>query len=153
MFKYDEEKKSYDTTAYNCFLFPRTRNCRYSTDYNFGSLNSSIEFLCEQNFDFNKMFKHGISFISKDMEESVRQRVKQTMENRDKPKTTIYPTNSNKEKDIKGQIDNIMKEIDEFAENEQETKKEIKFSDFLLRVYTEKNIKHKLVSVFFFLIF
>lgn len=35
------------------------------------------------------------------------------------------------------------KEIDEFAENEDENKKEIKFSDFLLRVFTEKNIRQK----------
>lgn len=35
------------------------------------------------------------------------------------------------------------KEIDEFVENENEISKEIKFSDFLLRIFIEKNIKQK----------
>lgn len=95
---------------YRNFLVFQTiiMNCPILIFKNFYIKNSSIEFLCEQNFDFNKVFKKGISFISKDNEESIRQRVKTTMENRDKPKATLYPNNTNKDKDIKGQLDAIL---------------------------------------------
>lgn len=92
------------------------------------------------------MFRKGISFISKDSEEILRQKLKQTIEDRENPKSTLYPSNS---KDSREQIDLIMlfflkkkfvslnlnesflyrKEIDEFVENESQTKKEIKFTE------------------------
>ena len=139
-FKHCKEEDCYETSAYNIFLFPRSQNCKYSKDGPFSCLNSSIEFLCEQNFDFNKVFKKGISFMSKDCEESVRDRLEKTLEDRKKPKSTLYPSNN---KDIREKIDALMLEIDEFYANESETKKEIKFTDFLLRVFVEKNLKQK----------
>lgn len=64
--------------------------------------------------------------MSKDHEETVRHRLEQSLEERKKPKSTLYPSNN---KDIRVQIDSIMKEIDEFYDSESKEKKEIKFSD------------------------
>ena len=66
--------------------------------------------MCEQNFDFNKVFNRGISFMSKDIEEITRHKLMETLEERKKPKSTLYPTSKQmeKEKNIKQQIDMIM---------------------------------------------
>lgn len=135
----------YECNAYNCFLFPRSQNSKYSKDTTFACLNSSIEFLCEQNFDFNKVFNRGISFMSKDIEEITRHKLMETLEERKKPKSTLYPTSKQmeKEKNIKQQIDMIMIEIENFSKDKEQTVKEIKFSEFLIRIFVEKNIKLK----------
>lgn len=135
---------SYDCNAYNCYLFPRSQNAKFSKDSAFSCLNSSVEFLVEQNFDFNKVFNKGVSFMSKDTEENLRYKLMQTLEDRTKPKNTIYPNNSQGKdvKDTKEQIDKIMAEIEDFNTS-NEKKMEIKFTEFLLRIYIEKNLKAK----------
>lgn len=135
----------YEATAYNCFLFPRSQTAKYSEDVSFSALNSSIEFLSTQSFDFNKVFGHGITFMSKDHEEKVRSRLEKVILDRKSPKGLLYPSNSNN-KDVNDNINKIMTQIDEFYDNETETKMEIKFTDFLLRVFIEKNIKQKYMN-------
>lgn len=147
LFKRNEtETKSYtyDCNAYNCFLFPRSQNSKFSKDNAFSCLNSSVEFLVEQNFDFNKVFNKGISFMSKDTEENVRYKLMQTLEEKKKPKNIVYPTSTAKDNKelVKESINKIMGEIEEFV-NSEETKMEIKFTEFLLRIYIEKNLKNK----------
>jgi len=149
LFKRNQEETksfSYECSAYNCYLFPRSQSCKFSKDSSFSCLNSSLEFLCEQNFDFNKVFSKGVSFMSKDTEETVRHKLMQTLDDRKKPKNTLYPTNNHNNKDtkeVKEQINKLMAEIDEFAANPDEKTKEIKFSEFLLRVFIEKNLRQK----------
>jgi hypothetical protein len=65
--------------------------------------------LSEQNFDFNKVFGKGITFMNKDHEEVTRHRLIEKIEERKIPKSTLYPSNSKeKDKNIKEQIDKIM---------------------------------------------
>lgn len=144
----EDETKSvvYECEAYNCYLFPRSQNSKFSKDNPFSILNTSAEFLCEQNFDFNKVFNKGITFMSKDVEENVRWKLMQTLEERKKPKNTLYPTNTNGKEDkeqVKEKINKLLEEIDEFANDPTQTKKEIRFTEFLLRIYIEKNLKAK----------
>lgn len=143
----EEETKSftYKCDAYNCYLFPRSQNSKFSKDMPFSCLNSSVEFLIEQDFDFNKVFKKGIPFISKDTEENLRYKLMQTIEDRKKPKNTLYPNNNHGKdnKDLKEQIDKYMIEIEEFANDASKSRKEIKFTEFLLRIFIEKNLKQK----------
>lgn len=84
-----------------------------------------MEFLIEQNFDFNKVFKKGVSFVSKDQEEILRHKLELDLEERSIPKGTLYPS----KKEFHQQIDTLMTEIDEFVQNENETRKEIKFTE------------------------
>jgi hypothetical protein len=126
-----ENPQSYEATAYNCFLFPRSQNSKYSEDISFSSLvcsknislkllkssnfylfyfclkNTSIEFLSSQNFDFNKVFGKGITFMSKDHEEKIRTRLEKTINDRSNPKGLLYPSNSNN-KDVNENINKIM---------------------------------------------
>jgi len=144
----EEETKSftYDCDAYNCFLFPRSQNSKFTKDLPFSCLNSSVEFLCEQNFDFNKVFNKGITFMSKDTEENSRYKLMQTIEERKKPRNTLYPNNTNgkdNKEQVKEQIDKLMNEIEVFVNDPTQNKKEIRFTEFLLRIYVEKNLKQK----------
>ena len=64
---------------------------------------SSIEFLSEQNFDFNKVFSKGITYISKDHEEHLRDKIiqdlQETENNNKKVKPIAYPYNKPELKD------------------------------------------------------
>lgn len=145
-FKCNDSDKSncYETSAYNCFLFPRSEKCKFSHESSFSCLNSSLEFLINQGFDFNKQFTKGVSFMSKENEEKARNRIMKAIEDKKTPKNLLYPSNN---KDTCAQIDSLMKEIDEFVLNAEEAKKEIKFTEFILRIYIEKNIKLKYYQV------
>ena len=64
---------------------------------------SSIEFLSEQNFDFNKVFSKGITYISKDHEEHLRDKIiqdlQETENNNKKVKPIAYHYNKPELKD------------------------------------------------------
>lgn len=64
--------------------------------------------------------------MSKDQEEMMRHKLEIDLEERSNPKGTLYPP---KKEEIHKQIDSLMAEIDEFVLNENETRKEIKFSE------------------------
>ncbi|KAF0760366.1 poly(A)-specific ribonuclease PARN-like [Aphis craccivora] len=61
--KYNAEKKKYTYRAYNFYTFPKPMS-RYAPDCRFLCQSSSMEFLSNNNFDFNKLFKHGIPFLT-----------------------------------------------------------------------------------------
>lgn len=69
----------------------------------------------------------------------------QTIEDRKKPKSTLYPNNNHGKdnKDLKEQIDKHMADIEVFANDSNQSRKEIKFTEFLLRIFVEKNLKQK----------
>jgi hypothetical protein len=79
--------------------------------------------------------------MSKDNEEQVRKHLLEIIETRKQPKELIIPTNTNNntnnnnnnnngnKEDIKEKVKILMNEIDYFYENENEIKKEIKFTD------------------------
>jgi hypothetical protein len=58
------------------------------------------------------VFGKGISFMSKDTEETARHKLMQTIEERKKPKSTLYPSTNNSNnkdnKEIKEQINKLM---------------------------------------------
>jgi len=143
MFKKTKER-TYSTKAYNFYLYPKSNEksplCK---SVKFTCLNSSIEFLIKQGFDFNKTFSKGISYISKEYEETLRASIDKKMEMRGAPKSLLYPQNKD---NVKDEIQKLMDEIDAFFANEQETKKEVKFTDFLIRIFIEKNLKHKYIT-------
>ena len=53
---------------------------RYVPDVNYHTLSSSIDFLIKQNFDFNKCFKEGISYMTRDNEQRQRILIKDLFE-------------------------------------------------------------------------
>lgn len=61
-FQYDENKSGYLCRAYNFFICPR-QTVRGAPDRMFLCQASSLQFLSEHGFDFNKVFAHGISYL------------------------------------------------------------------------------------------
>lgn len=58
--------------GYNFYIFRRPVN-RNVPDVRFMCQSSSIEFLSSQGFDFNKLFKEGISYLNINEEQKYRQ--------------------------------------------------------------------------------
>ncbi|KAJ9589498.1 hypothetical protein L9F63_017315, partial [Diploptera punctata] len=76
IFKYDEEKNKYTHRAYNFYIFPRGQT-RSASDSRFLCQSSSIEFLASQGFDFNKLFKEGIPYLTQPEEQKMRENLEE----------------------------------------------------------------------------
>lgn len=63
VFKYDGEKSRYTAYPFSFYVFPRPVN-RHAPDVRFLCQSSSIDFLASHNFDFNKVFRDGIPFLT-----------------------------------------------------------------------------------------
>lgn len=61
--KYHADTKKFTYRAYNFYTFPKPMS-RYAPDCRFLCQSSSMEFLSNHNFDFNKLFKHGVPFLT-----------------------------------------------------------------------------------------
>lgn len=70
-FSYDKENDKYMHRAYNFYVFPK-QQVQSSPDPRFLCQSSSIEFLASQGFDFNKLFKEGISYLTQPEEQKLR---------------------------------------------------------------------------------
>lgn len=57
--------------SYNIYVYPQSKNATFSCQ------GQSLSFLAENNFDFNKLMKSGISYCSSTEEEKLRQEVKE----------------------------------------------------------------------------
>ena len=62
-FHYDEASDSYTNRAFNFYVWPRPY-ARTAPDPRFLCQTTSIDFLSTQNFDFNKLFKSGVSYLN-----------------------------------------------------------------------------------------
>ncbi|CAH3128604.1 unnamed protein product [Porites lobata] len=61
-FAWDKKKECYTAKPFNFYIFPKVWN-RQCPDVRFLCQSSSIDFLTEHNFDFNKLFREGISYL------------------------------------------------------------------------------------------
>ena len=61
-FHYDAKKKVFTNRAFNFYVWPRPY-MRIAPDVRFMCQTSSIDFLIQQNFDFNKLFKVCLHFL------------------------------------------------------------------------------------------
>ncbi|GFO44635.1 poly(a)-specific ribonuclease parn, partial [Plakobranchus ocellatus] len=70
-FKVDEEKRIYEAKPYNFYVFPRPSS-RNAPDRRFMCQSSSLDFLICNGFDFNKLIKEGISYLSLEQEHKMK---------------------------------------------------------------------------------
>uniref|UniRef100_A0A6J0VAG1 Poly(A)-specific ribonuclease PARN n=1 Tax=Pogona vitticeps TaxID=103695 RepID=A0A6J0VAG1_9SAUR len=71
-FKYDHTESKYVTKSFNFYIFPKPFN-RTSPDVKFVCQSSSIDFLANQGFDFNKVFRNGIPYLNQEEERQLRE--------------------------------------------------------------------------------
>ncbi|XP_049868780.1 poly(A)-specific ribonuclease PARN-like isoform X2 [Pectinophora gossypiella] len=114
-FYWDQEENHYMNDAYNFYLFPRGRP---GPEKMFLCQSSSLDFLSAQGFDFNKLIKEGISYMSEPDETRIREFLheKQKSYNRES-KITIPDENKEQIEDICAKV---RKFVDEKKDNEME---------------------------------
>ncbi|XP_044015716.1 poly(A)-specific ribonuclease PARN-like isoform X1 [Aphidius gifuensis] len=112
VFTYDEKMKKYKHQSYNFYVFPRGNN-RSAPDCRFMCQTSSIMFLSNQGFDFNKLFSSGIPYLTSSDEEKMIKRLDDKRRIRDDG-LEIIPVSD----DDKPQIDEICSKINEFLRSE-----------------------------------
>lgn len=71
-FRYDQNQSTYITKTFNFYIFPKPFS-RTSPDIKFICQSSSIEFLASQGFDFNKVFRSGIPYLTQEEESQLRE--------------------------------------------------------------------------------
>ncbi|KAL8623603.1 hypothetical protein ACOMHN_037690 [Nucella lapillus] len=71
-FKFQEETQSYEARPFNFYVFPRPYT-RQAPDRRFLCQSSSIEFLVQQGFDFNKLFYEGIPYLTPAQEDGLKE--------------------------------------------------------------------------------
>ncbi|XP_015595875.2 poly(A)-specific ribonuclease PARN isoform X1 [Cephus cinctus] len=114
IFSYNSETNSYTQQSYNFYVFPRPLN-RAAPDCRFMCQASCISFLANQGFDFNKLFKLGIPYLTSDEEEKLSKRVEERQRAREEGLELIPISDEDKP-----QIEDICSRIDEFIDSEAE---------------------------------
>ncbi|KAJ8386172.1 hypothetical protein AAFF_G00175960 [Aldrovandia affinis] len=71
-FRYDQAESKYVMKCFNFYIFPKPLN-RCSPDIKFICQSSSIDFLANQGFDFNKVFRNGIPYLNQEQESLMRE--------------------------------------------------------------------------------
>uniref|UniRef100_T1IEU5 Uncharacterized protein n=1 Tax=Rhodnius prolixus TaxID=13249 RepID=T1IEU5_RHOPR len=71
-FRKEDSGKRYTNKTYNFYLFPRQLN-RQARDRRFLCQASSLTFLTEHGFDFNKLFREGISYLTQSDEDNLKE--------------------------------------------------------------------------------
>uniref|UniRef100_A0A669R2Z5 Poly(A)-specific ribonuclease PARN n=1 Tax=Phasianus colchicus TaxID=9054 RepID=A0A669R2Z5_PHACC len=123
-FKYDHTEEKYIMKSFNFYIFPKPFN-RSSPDVKFVCQSSSIDFLANQGFDFNKVFRNGIPYLNQEEERQLREQYdeKRSQANGAGSLSYISP-NATKcpvaiPEDQKKFIDRIVEQIEEFLKKEE----------------------------------
>eukprot|EP01135_Chromosphaera_perkinsii_P002983 Nk52_evm5s232 gene=Nk52_evmTU5s232 len=67
-FRWDDEKEAFEVKTFNFYMFAEPLLNGKVGDRRFMSQTSSIKFLAQNNFDFNKLFHNGIPYLSRKQE-------------------------------------------------------------------------------------
>lgn len=84
----------YSQRTYNFYVFPKPMN-RHAPDCRFMCQTSSIAFLANQDFDFNKLFKYGIPYLSASEEERLVKRLEERQKNKEEYNQDLIPISDN----------------------------------------------------------
>ncbi|KAK0096480.1 hypothetical protein PV326_005374 [Microctonus aethiopoides] len=114
VFTYDEKIEKYNNRTYNFYVFPRPFN-RSGPDCRFLCQASSIVFLASNGFNFNKLFKYGIPYLTAHDEEKISKKMEEMHKIREDG-LELIPISS----DNKPQIEEICAKIDEFLQTDAE---------------------------------
>ncbi|XP_066432295.1 poly(A)-specific ribonuclease PARN [Eleutherodactylus coqui] len=127
-FTYDSTEAKYIIKSFNFYIFPRPFN-RNSPDKKFVCQSSSIDFLANQGFDFNKVFRDGIPYLNQEEERQLREQQEEKRYHTngasttcymyispDTPRAPVVPVIPDDQKDF---IDKIIASVDEFLKEEE----------------------------------
>ncbi|XP_072465640.1 poly(A)-specific ribonuclease PARN isoform X1 [Notamacropus eugenii] len=123
-FKYDSTESKYIMKSFNFYVFPKPFS-RTSPDVKFVCQSSSIDFLANQGFDFNKVFRNGIPYLNQEEERQLREQYdeKRSQSNGAGALSYISP-NASKcpvviPEDQKKFIEKVVEKIEDLIQNEE----------------------------------
>ncbi|XP_062999269.1 poly(A)-specific ribonuclease PARN isoform X2 [Elgaria multicarinata webbii] len=129
-FKYDQAESKYVMKSFNFYIFPKPFN-RTSPDVKFVCQSSSIDFLANQGFDFNKVFRNGIPYLNQEEERQLREQYDEKRSQANgvgalsyvSPNATKCPVTI--PKDQKKFIEKVVERIEDLLQNEGSTNLEL----------------------------
>ncbi|KPJ02618.1 Poly(A)-specific ribonuclease PARN [Papilio xuthus] len=124
-FYWNETKKHYMNDAYNFYLFPRGRP---GPEKVFLCQSSSLDFLSSQGFDFNKLIKEGISYMTEPMETRLRENLTERQKSYVTGNNNIPIPDENKQ-----QIEDICKRVRVFLDEKKADSMEIERCNAFIR--------------------
>ncbi|XP_033215427.1 poly(A)-specific ribonuclease PARN-like isoform X2 [Belonocnema kinseyi] len=133
VFSFDKESNKYNQQSYNFYVFPRPLN-RGAFDCRFVCQASSIAFLANQGFDFNKLFNHGIPYMTKNEEEKLQKKLEERQRIREEG-LDIVPIPDHD----KPQIEEICSKIEEFINSEAEELSVDRCNGFIRRLVHQES--------------
>eukprot|EP00092_Neocalanus_flemingeri_P106421 GFUD01136549.1.p1 GENE.GFUD01136549.1~~GFUD01136549.1.p1 ORF type:complete len:612 (+),score=182.67 GFUD01136549.1:44-1879(+) len=148
-FHYDPATDSFSNQAFNIYVWPRPCS-RNAPDPRFLCQTSSIDFLTNQNFDFNKLFKQGVSYLRPSELEKLKNTMTGRQENRRLSQTP--GTDQNRAipipEDQEPFLAKIHKQIEEFVKSDDQQLELEKCNGFQRRlVYQTAKEKYKDLSL------
>lgn len=137
VFTHDSETNKYSQQSYNFYVFPKPMN-RVAPDCRFMCQASSIAFLSNQDFDFNKLFKYGIPYLNAGDEEKLVTRLEERQKIREENNQEIIPISDND----KPQVEEICSTIENFLASDAKELIIQRCNAFMRRlVYQEARIR------------
>ncbi|XP_029169507.1 poly(A)-specific ribonuclease PARN-like [Nylanderia fulva] len=137
VFTYDSQTDKYSQRSYNFYVFPKPMN-RQAPDCRFMCQTSSIAFLANQDFDFNKLFKYGIPYLSANEEEKLMKRLEEKQKVKEENNQDLIPISDTD----KPQIEEICSRIEDFLASDAEEITIDKCNAFMRRlVYQEARVR------------
>ncbi|KAM3964339.1 poly(A)-specific ribonuclease [Aphomia sociella] len=112
-FCFDEAERQYVNEAYNFYLFPRGSP---GPERMFLCQSSSLDFLAAQGFDFNKLIRDGISYMTRPTESRLREALTERQKSYSCVKQIIPIPEENKQ-----QIAEICEKVEQFVNKNEET--------------------------------
>ncbi|NXW26919.1 PARN ribonuclease, partial [Phaetusa simplex] len=123
-FKYDQTEEKYIMKSFNFYIFPKPFN-RSSPDIKFVCQSSSIDFLANQGFDFNKVFRNGIPYLNQEEERQLREQYDEKRSQANGAGSLAYISpNATKcpvtiPEDQKKFIEKVVEQIEDLLKNEE----------------------------------
>lgn len=133
VFQHDKEKRGYKYKAFNFYVCPK-QTIKGAPDRMFRCQASSLQFLSQHGFDFNKLFSHGVSYLR--MEEAAQLSQALSERHEQQLKDVGSPNNGPSKiskvevpKDSQQFIDDILDSVQKFLDNASGTEVDMEGED------------------------
>ncbi|XP_038068770.1 poly(A)-specific ribonuclease PARN-like [Patiria miniata] len=130
VFKYERENSRYLVHPFNFYVFPRPMTNSRKPDHRFLCQSSSIDFLASFGFDFNKVFRDGIPYLTSIEKDALKEHIKekhaffQQESSASQPSPGFLSPAAKKPVEIppeqKEFVEGVCKQVDEFVKNDKE---------------------------------
>ncbi|CAH0701407.1 unnamed protein product [Spodoptera exigua] len=132
-FYWDEKRNHYLNDTYNFYLYPRGRP---GPDRLFLCQSSSLDFLASNGFDFNKLIREGISYMTSTTETKLRENLAERQLSYSKEKEAVRIPDENRQ-----QIEDICTKVKHFIEKSTDAEMEINRCNSFIRMLLFQELK------------